>query len=932
MNEITRLTEENPEYAFGKLVDIKKTSDRGLATAFCPVHNDTDASMHITLDESLWHCKSCGVGGKGLPSLHQFIYGTDYADAMDELEVLLEVKPHSTTNVEVAHKQLLGTPEVMTYLKERGISEQIIKSFRIGCDSKRIYIPIYDNAGQLRNVRKHLFRKDVEEVKTFSEDGLGDIRLYPVTTLRHPEITIFEGELDTLLGLSLGINAITATSGAGSWAAKFNRYFKDKIVNICYDIDAAGVNGAKQVAEALHGIAKTVYIVSLPPDGLGDKGDFTDFIRLKGFDAYKKIPRVEFKGLSAEDRGLIVHEMHLSETLAAASYQKRIKTTALATGKGDTYGSPSRVEITCKAGGAEFCLQCRISKNKGNYSCTFKPDDPIHLKMVQITDAVKTAIIRQHVGIPEKCKGVKIEQQSIYNVEELLLIPEIDYATTRSSSYIMRAAYNISPQGMELNKPHTFEGITMLHPRDQKATMLIYNAESSTDTIDLFQVDDSVKEKLKIFQAKDLNEMKLVMKERYDDYEAVTGIFHRRDLFLATDIIYHSLLSFDFQGKRIKRAHVNGLIFGDTRTGKSETVDSLMAHFRAGDATGGENVSFAGLVGGVHKMASDNKWGITWKIIPLNDRRLVKVDEFHEMDPVDIRKLSELISTGVANIQKIHSERTMARTRLVFIANTREGKHLSDYQYGCQAITDIMGGHNEDVARIDFAIAIAAGDITLEDIQKLKKEQRQVKKFTSDACHQLIMWAWSRKPTDISWEPGAEDLCVELATAQVNTYSPDIPLVPSAEHPVKLARIAGAVAAAFFSTDATGEKVIIKKDHVMLAASFLDTIYDSQAMGFKAYSNTQKGKYCKMDKAQLVSIGMDESIKDLFLTNENISMQYLEHIFNCSREEARVKISLLLRLGALGMGSNYVYKKTPGFVRLLASVSFDPLKKKILDF
>ena len=921
MSDITRLEEENPEFAFGRLVEISKVSERGLATAYCPVHDDTDASMHITLDEGLWHCKGCGTGGKGLASLHQFIHGTDYADAIDELEVLLELKPKSMTNMDAYHKNLLASAEAMAYLKVRGINAQTIKNYNLGADSKRIYIPIYDFSGQLRNVRKHLFRK-IDEVKSFSEEGLGEIRLYPVGALRADTVTIFEGELDALLALSNGINAVSITGGAGTWASKFNRYFKGKVVNICYDIDAAGTNGAKHVANELKPYAAKINIVALPTQDMPEKGDFTDFIRLKGIAAFKALKPVPFTGLTSEELGKVVVSMHLSETLHSTNYSKRIRTVALATGKGDVYGTPERVEARCKDMMSEQCAVCRVKRGNGAVTKVFAKDDPIHLRLIQVPDGQKTTLLRHALGIPEKCKKARVEQVSIYNIEEVLLIPEVDYATVKSSGYVSRYAYNITSTDMELNKPHKIEALTLLHPKDQKSTMLIYDAASTTDTIDAFVVDDSVVDKLKLFQANDESEMRRILKEKYDDYEAVTGIFYRRDLFLATDIIYHSLLSFDFQGKRIKRAHVNGLIFGDTRTGKSETVDSLMAHFRAGDATGGENVSFAGLVGGVHKVASDSKWGITWKIIPLNDRRLVKVDEFHEMDPVDIRKLSELVSTGVANIQKIHSERTMARTRLVFIANTRDGKHLADYQYGCQAIPDLMGGHNEDVARLDFAAAFAASDVRIEDIQELKKEKRQVKTYTSDVCHQLVMWAWSRKPSDISWEAGAEDLCVELATKQVNTYSAEIPLVPSAEHPVKLARIAGSIAAMFFSTS-TGENVIIRKIHVSLAANFLDTLYGTEAMGFVGFSRTSRGKICRLDKQQLELLGFDEAIKDLLLSNESFSAQYLSHVFNVAMEDTRIKISFLLKHGALITASGYTYKKTPGFTRLLSNTIFD---------
>ena len=132
-------------------------------------------------------------------------------------------------------------------------------------------------------------------------------------------------------------------------------------------------------------------------------------------------------------------------------------------------------------------------------------------------------------------------------------------------------------------------------------------------------------------------------------------------------MVYHSALGFFFQGQEIKRGWVEGLIIGDTRSGKSETAASLMKHYQLGEFVTGENTSFAGLIGGMQQ--NQKRWFVSWGKIPLNDRRLVILDEASGLSERDISNISGFRSSGIAEIIKIHQERPMT-TRLIWF-NTR---------------------------------------------------------------------------------------------------------------------------------------------------------------------------------------------------------------------------------------------------------------------
>ncbi len=932
MKQLLELAEEDYHSFYSSLIDLGDTDNSNEAHCLCPVHGDSKESLHINLSTGKWHCKTCGVGGHHVVQFYSFLYGCDKQDAIEELKAKMGLEPTPTENYLSYHKILLKKQEPLDYLKDRGITPKIISDYKIGWNGSRFFIPILDWGFNLRNIRKHLMGPSDTEEKTLSSfKGVGGIRLYPIHQLMGAKkIFIFEGELDTLLAISHGIRAVTITGGAQSWNVSLNKYFEDKEVFICYDVDEAGKKGARKVAFHLQEIAKSVKLINLPSEGLPSNGDFTDFVKKYGIAEFKKIKPTPFTGLDLREEDEVVQDIHLSESTKAVFYNKRVRTTAIVTGKGELFFAPKKLVLTCRPDG-DLCNLCPNKKYKGKRVLNVRKDDARILKLFKVTEREQFSNLKQIVGIPKECSSFKLEKKEVQNLEEVMVIPEIDYNALNSTSYVNRNVYVISDEVIAANKPYILEGISLPHPKTQSATMILYKQTSTKDNIDSFEMSEELRKKLEVFQVSGVSNMKKKLKEKYKDYEAITGIVGRHKLFLAIDMIYHSVISFDFEFERIKRGHVNGLIFGDTRTGKSASVDALMAHFKAGEATGGENISFAGLVGGAHKVGSEGKWGITWKIVPLNDRRLVKIDEFHQMDNEDIGKLSEMMSTGIANIQKMADEKTMARARLLFVANEKNGRNLSEYRYGCQAVPAIMGNHNEDIARLDFAIAVASDDVSREDVRKSKLKERKVATYTSELCHNLVMWAWSRKPKDVVFSKEAAKLTLDLAEKEGATYHVSIPLVPPAEQYVKLARLSCAAAAMFFSTDQSGEKVIVKPDHVELAHFFLEQIYNHKAMSFDQFSSLQFKKDTIRYPKEITKLGITDSIRNLLLSLEKINISGIEQCFVVERDDARAILFTLLKSNCLESYGTNMYKKTAAFVKFLSSGKFSEGKAELLD-
>ena len=122
--------------------------------------------------------------------------------------------------------------------------------------------------------------KDFRQRKPDGNGGwtlrLGDVQQVPYhlpELITYPDATIFfcEGEKDADRVRSLSLCATTIT-GSTKWTPEIVEYFKDRDVIIVPDHDAAGQKKAWQAATALHGIAASVRVVTLP-DLSGRTGD-----------------------------------------------------------------------------------------------------------------------------------------------------------------------------------------------------------------------------------------------------------------------------------------------------------------------------------------------------------------------------------------------------------------------------------------------------------------------------------------------------------------------------------------------------------------------------------------------------------------------------------------------------------------------------------
>lgn len=412
-----------------------------------------------------------------------------------------------------------------------------------------------------------------------------------------------------------------------------------------------------------------------------------------------------------------------------------------------------------------------------------------------------------------------------------------------------------------------------------------------------------------------MNKVKAKFDAIHADLEAnVTKIYRRNDLITAFDLVMHSVIQFPFQGDLVRKGWVSALVIGDTGCGKSESIMRLINHYRASELVTGENATYAGLVGGMQQ--NQKMWSITWGKYPLSDRRAIVVDELSGLHQESISRMSGVRSSGVAEIVKIQTERTLARVRELWLSNPRGKRPLAAFNSGIAAIEDLIG-HPEDIRRFDFALTVATNEVPLNVINARGVDRPHIPHtYTSDACNRLVYWAWSRRPDQVEFVDGAEDACLSHATELSRRYV--APLVEGAEQRVKIARLAVSAAARVFSCSPDGNRILVRPEHVEFVVEYLDEIFKKPSMAFDIHSAAKLADREIADEQEVQA--RLEQLPDDFRRSLGECASFVAvdlcDFAGVSRDGAAELCSFLVRKRCIRKGK-FGYYKLPAFIQFL---------------
>jgi hypothetical protein len=843
---------------------------------YCPVCEDPEESKtpsaSFNFEKMVWACRgkcslhSDGSAGGSMASLFKMLKtqtGFNYRAEMMRGRNARAGSPLSAVNEERksgnssrvtqpyvdswARKLWASTTALEDLTSQRGLNEDTIRRFEIGWDGSRYTLPVRDADGVLVNIRR--YKINATRDKMLNIQNHGGVRLFNEQALdKNLTIVLCEGEMDCLMLEQNSIPATTATAGAATFTDEMAKKFQDKIVYVCYDADDTGNQGAAKAGKMVAVYAREVYKVDIP---LPTKGaDVTDYLFKEGHSAkdFKKLmsnatPISAYKKMVAEEAPQEGTPVSLEGSMAEIYQDETLEITGTVAGKQNPpFKVPKRFNVSCSMNKGPVCQQCPVFFRDGDMTVEIGQDDTTLFKFLDVNDEKFPKVMKQISGAMCTDRASFEVFESFY-LEELVVGNSVDAREAGlDQKPVTRQMFSVSTHATEVNAVVRLIGKNVANPRNQRLSFMAWKNDPVRTSLDTFTLDDETRKELAgafTVRTNDPDRLQSPLDKCFDIADEVaqhvTRIYGRDLLHVAYDLVWHSPLSFEVEGRVVEKGWLEAMVVGDTRTGKSETAKELSRHYTAGIVKSCEGATFAGLVGGVQQMGSGN-WITTWGVIPLNDRRLVVLDEVSGLKDKDvIENMSSIRSSGLAQIVKIDTQETSARTRLLWITNPADGAMIDERPgLGVDAMRTVVR-NQEDIARFDFVLAARASEVDPSTINQSHWARGELK-YTKDLCSKLVLWAWSLKPEQIKFTDSAVAAAREIAQDIGGQYVPDPPLLQAENARFKLYRIAAAIAARTFHIEWPEKdrlQLTVNADHVRDAKRFLDLIYgNSGGMGY----------------------------------------------------------------------------------------------------
>lgn len=812
---------------------------------YCPYHGDSHRSAGLNVDDGRFVCQTCGER----KTIDELI--------ADKEEWIVKVPGPSgngkqaTIEINEAmidgwHSALLSNSKRLNALiAKRGLNIKTIQNYELGWDATQsaYTIPVRGLDGEILNIRFYQLDVPDDRRKIWSIEGMGTPVLWPVDQLDYVNLVVCEGEMDAMLTIQSGIPAITRTGTADAWSPAWSPLFKGKIVYICHDADTKGVTANKKLERALKGHALRTVVIELPYEITEKHGkDLTDywlegrsradFVAMANAanDAKEQPPEDEIRNE--------IFDVNVMKSFDASLVGQTLRMKATVVGKRTpSYVIPQKIDFVCdRQASPAKCANCTLNyqgdegSTGGHLLYEIEPDDPVILRLIKVTEDDMGKTIQRHAGI-QKCPRFTTTITDHRTVEEAYVRASIEDGPGHSEQdFTHRRIVSAVSHDLEANQSVVLTGTIRPHPKNQENEFQAWEVAKPPTGLDKFEVGDDVLEQMQEFKTAD---PMAKLHEIADDMAIHhTKIFHRDDLHILSDLVFHSVMELPFRDSTDRKGWLDCIVLGDTRTGKSAIARAMLELYHAGEMVNCEAASFAGVVGGLDHMA-DGSWIVKWGSVPVFDRRAVVLDEVSGLKPPEISSMSDMRSSGLAKLTKIKSEQAMARTRLLWLGNARDGKPLSSNTYALEALKKLIG-NNEDIARFDIAMCVFSGDVASSEINRFRSNGK-AGKFTVDGYRGVLQWAWTRKGSDIKWNAGVQQQVNDAATKIGSEYVEDPPLVQGANMRMKIARTAAAIAARTYSTD-DGRKLIIRADHVVTAVDFINSVYSNPGFGYKLMS------------------------------------------------------------------------------------------------
>lgn len=923
----------------------------GETRAYCPLHEDPlsskTPSASFNFEAGKFNCFS-RCGGYSVAQVYSLMNSGARPDRRvnpdnpkDELaaqrrkrraraEGVRTVALPGAEQVEAWHNRLVGKADLMQeLLTKRGLRRETLARYQIGYDGERITIPVYSDLKELVNVRRYAFGARVNKMVNWP--GYGDATLYGVDALKQPRVFLTEGEMDKLLGRQLKFPTLSATAGAGTWLSEWNSLFLGKDVYICYDLDDQGEAGARKVANQLRNVA-TVFIVKWPMTVKGS--DLTDYFVNQGYgrqqfiDLCKGTAPYRERKVSRQRAVSDTTDVKMRESFAPQYLDKPISMVATISGRSATPSAlPRSYELHCSQDWQKpKCGRCPMETQWGGaHKGEIPADDPVVLRMMDRPEGERQTELLKNIEVPGTCPRVELTLKDQWRIDELAVVPNVDDPDEGEGEHVLRRVFNVSAMDKltPVNTTARLTGVSTASPKNAHVVFQSWDFQETKTSLDTFEMTEELRADLDdVFHpAHGQSPMDKLQELARDLAANVTNIYGRPELHVAYDLVWHSVIDFTFRGSRIGKGWLELMVMGDTRTGKSEAAERLRHHYQCGVLKSCEGATLAGLVGGAQQIG--NSWVITWGTIPLQDRRLVILDEVSGIaDKNILEQMSAVRSSGKAQISKIVSQETFARTRTIWISNPVDGRFIRETNNGAIDAISKLIPNPEDIARFDLAMVAAQDDVQSSVINSARPPTAP-HAATRELSSALVNWAWSRKPEDIVWGQGVERFVLSCAEEVGGRYVADPPLIQPENVRMKLARISVAIAARLFSHEGAGHKLVVKKEHVRAAVELLDLLYGKRWFGYADHSRKEiKAREAAEQYAQacrtflVTNTGVLRTLRTV-INDTQFRARDFEEFGSMEREMANHTVSELLLMGMVRRRSKGYMAMTPQLISIV---------------
>jgi len=316
----------------------------------CPFHNEKSPSFSVSREKQMYYCFGCGAGGNVFTFLMEYEnysfqealkyladragvelpeaeYSKEARERADQKAILLEINKVAAQYFYVQLKSPQGA-HALSYLKDRGLSDEMIHSFGLGYSNKysndlyqylkskgyrdelivkaglvtvderygvsdkfwnRVMFPIMDSnsrvigfGGRVMGDAKPKYLNSPETMifdKSRNLYGLNRAR-----SSRKPYFLLCEGYMDVISLHQAGFSNAVASLGTAltpGHASLIKRYVKE--VYLTYDSDAAGTKAALRAMPILKDVGITARIIRMEP-----YKDPDEFIKHLGAEAFEE--------------------------------------------------------------------------------------------------------------------------------------------------------------------------------------------------------------------------------------------------------------------------------------------------------------------------------------------------------------------------------------------------------------------------------------------------------------------------------------------------------------------------------------------------------------------------------------------------------------------------------------------------------------------